>query len=246
VVLAEATSADYLRDPSHWGSAEVAALFPGFKHLDIRTKGAVIRLRHGGSGPPLLLLHGNSQNHATWFGVAARLAERYHVVLAQIRKQPHRRPAAPDRPRPASGSPRPRLRSFHQILHGVNGEDLTSVRQPFRGASRARKSALRMGEEPRSRERRGAHRSACSSQRRPIRRATRRRGEMSMRAVVTPSPRSKGPINEPKPLQKSVVFRSRSQISDIGNSSNGDSSRDSRPFDAKRPTFTARDRALGR
>src|SRR5712664_4236181 len=84
-VLAEATSADYARDPTRWGSAEVAALFPGFKHLDIRTKGAVIRLRHGGSGPPLLLLHGNSQNHATWFGVAARLAERYHVVLADLR-----------------------------------------------------------------------------------------------------------------------------------------------------------------
>ena len=84
-VLAEATSADYLRDPTRWGSAEVAALFPGFKHIDIRTKGAVIRLRHGGSGPPLLLLHGNSQNHATWFGVAARLAERYHVVLADLR-----------------------------------------------------------------------------------------------------------------------------------------------------------------
>jgi haloacetate dehalogenase len=84
-VLAEATSADYLHDPTRWGSPEVAALFPGFKHLDIRTKGAVIRLRHGGSGPPLLLLHGNSQNHATWFGVAARLAERYHVVLADLR-----------------------------------------------------------------------------------------------------------------------------------------------------------------
>jgi len=84
-VLAEATSADYVRDPTRWGSAEVAALFPGFKHIDIRTKGAVIRLRHGGSGPPLLLLHGNSQNHATWFGIAARLAERYHVVLADLR-----------------------------------------------------------------------------------------------------------------------------------------------------------------
>jgi haloacetate dehalogenase len=85
VVLAEATSADYVRDPTRWGSAEVAALFPGFKHLDIRAKGAVIRLRHGGSGPPLLLLHGNSQNHVTWFGIAARLAERYHVVLADLR-----------------------------------------------------------------------------------------------------------------------------------------------------------------
>ena len=54
-VLAEATAADYVRDPTHWGSAEVAALFPRFRHLDMRTKGAVIRLRHGGSGPPLLL-----------------------------------------------------------------------------------------------------------------------------------------------------------------------------------------------
>src|SRR5947209_8591415 len=84
-VLAEATAADYVRDPTRWGTAEVAALFPGFRHLDLRTKGADIRLRHGGSGPPLLLLHGNSQNHATWFGVAARLAERYHVVLADLR-----------------------------------------------------------------------------------------------------------------------------------------------------------------
>src|SRR3981081_287612 len=84
-VLAEATSADYVRDPTRWGSAELAALFPNFKHLDIRTKGAVIRVRHGGSGPPLLLLHGNSQNHATWYGVAARLAQRYHVVLADLR-----------------------------------------------------------------------------------------------------------------------------------------------------------------
>src|SRR5215467_6584791 len=84
-VLAEATSADYVCDPTRWGSAEVAALFPGFKHLDMRTKGAVIRVRHGGSGPPLLLLHGNSQNHATWHGVAARLAQNYHVVLADLR-----------------------------------------------------------------------------------------------------------------------------------------------------------------
>src|SRR6202008_2459134 len=84
-VLADAASADYVRDPTRWGSAEVAALFPGFTHLDLRTKGADIRLRHGGSGPPLLLLHGNSQNHATWVGVAARLAERYHVILASLR-----------------------------------------------------------------------------------------------------------------------------------------------------------------
>src|SRR5262245_7990007 len=84
-VLAEATAADYARDPTRWGSADVAALFPGFKHLDMRTKGAIIRVRHGGSGPPLLLLHGNPRNHVTWYGLAARLAQRYHVVLADLR-----------------------------------------------------------------------------------------------------------------------------------------------------------------
>jgi haloacetate dehalogenase len=75
-VVAEATSADYARDPTRWGSAEVAALFPGFNHLDVRTKGAIIRARHGGSGPPLLLLHGYPNNHVLWYAVAARLAER--------------------------------------------------------------------------------------------------------------------------------------------------------------------------
>jgi haloacetate dehalogenase len=84
-VLAEASPDDYARDPTRWGSAEVAALFPGFRHLDMRTKGAVIRVRHGGSGPPLLLLHGHPVNHVLWHGVAARLAERYHVVLADLR-----------------------------------------------------------------------------------------------------------------------------------------------------------------
>jgi len=78
-------AADYSRDPTRWGSAEIAALFPGFQHLDMQTSGAVIRLRHGGSGPPLLLLHGNPQNHVAWHKVAARLAERYHVVLPDLR-----------------------------------------------------------------------------------------------------------------------------------------------------------------
>jgi haloacetate dehalogenase len=84
-VLAEATAADYVRDPTRWGSPEIAALFPGFKHIDMRTKGAVIRLRHGGSGPPLLLLHGYPNNHVLWYAVAARLAQHYHVVLPDLR-----------------------------------------------------------------------------------------------------------------------------------------------------------------
>jgi len=62
-VVTVASAEDYTLNPSRWGSAEVAGLFPGFAHLEMRTSGAVIRLRHGGSGPPLLLLHGNPENH---------------------------------------------------------------------------------------------------------------------------------------------------------------------------------------
>jgi haloacetate dehalogenase len=80
-----ASTADYVNDPNRWGSAEIAAMFPGFQHLDMKTSGATIRVRHGGSGPPLLLLHGNPESHASWHKVAARLAQRYHVVLADLR-----------------------------------------------------------------------------------------------------------------------------------------------------------------
>jgi haloacetate dehalogenase len=83
--LAVASVADYARDPTRWGSAEIASLFPGFHHLDMRTNGAVIRLRHGGAGPPLLLLHGNPENHVAWHKIASRLAKNYHVVLPDLR-----------------------------------------------------------------------------------------------------------------------------------------------------------------
>ena len=72
-IMAQATAEDYTRDPTRWGTPEVAAHFPGFAHMDVRTSGAVIRLRHSGQGdnkPPLLLVHGNPQNHTCWYKVA--------------------------------------------------------------------------------------------------------------------------------------------------------------------------------
>ena len=61
------------------------SLLPGFTVTDIDTSGARIRLRHGGSGPALLLLHGNPLTHVAWHKVAPRLAERFHVVAADLR-----------------------------------------------------------------------------------------------------------------------------------------------------------------
>src|SRR5262245_31657152 len=84
-IAATTTQADYSRDPSRWASAGMAAHFPNFEPLDMRTSGAVRRLRHGGSGPPLLLVHGNPENHTCWYKVAAKLAEHFHVVLPDLR-----------------------------------------------------------------------------------------------------------------------------------------------------------------
>ena len=60
-------------------------LLPGFESRRVGCAGAEINLRIGGSGLPLLLLHGYPQTHAMWHRVAPRLAERYTVVCCDLR-----------------------------------------------------------------------------------------------------------------------------------------------------------------
>ena len=60
-------------------------MFEEFQPHQIPTTGAVINLRVGGSGPPLLLLHGNPLTHVMWHKVAPRLAEHFTVVATDLR-----------------------------------------------------------------------------------------------------------------------------------------------------------------
>ncbi len=60
-------------------------LFPGFRLLDVELPDSKVRVRVGGSGPPLLLLHGYPQTHVMWHRIAPRLAERFTVVCADLR-----------------------------------------------------------------------------------------------------------------------------------------------------------------
>jgi haloacetate dehalogenase len=46
---------------------------------------AELRERHGGSGLPLLLLHGHPRTHATWHRVAPLLARDHTVVCPDLR-----------------------------------------------------------------------------------------------------------------------------------------------------------------
>jgi len=60
-------------------------MFEGVTLTTIDTGEAQIRLRHGGSGPPFLMMHGNPLTHFMWHKIADRLAPEFTLVLHDIR-----------------------------------------------------------------------------------------------------------------------------------------------------------------
>jgi haloacetate dehalogenase len=64
---------------------EDASFMDGFETSRIDTGEVSIFLRSGGTGPPLLLLHGFPQTHLMWREVAPRLARNFTVVCADLR-----------------------------------------------------------------------------------------------------------------------------------------------------------------
>ena len=60
-------------------------MFEDFEEKVVSTSQARIYLRLGGSGPPLLLLHGYPQNHVIWRRTAARLSRRFTLIVPDLR-----------------------------------------------------------------------------------------------------------------------------------------------------------------
>ncbi|HET9290446.1 MAG TPA: alpha/beta fold hydrolase, partial [Actinomycetes bacterium] len=60
-------------------------MFDGFSLERVDVGEAVLRVRHGGSGPAVLLLHGHPRTHATWHRVAPLLAGSRSVVCPDLR-----------------------------------------------------------------------------------------------------------------------------------------------------------------
>lgn len=82
-------------DSGYPGEAADRLLFPGFRRTTIRTEGVLvngtmtsgvtINTLVGGKGPPLLLIHGHPETHVAWHKVAGILAQRFTVVLTDLR-----------------------------------------------------------------------------------------------------------------------------------------------------------------
>jgi len=61
------------------------AVFDGFALEYVQVAEASLRVRHGGAGSPVLLLHGHPRTHTTWHRVAPFLAAHHTVVCPDMR-----------------------------------------------------------------------------------------------------------------------------------------------------------------
>ena len=61
------------------------SFFPGFEQRRITVDDIAFNVRTGGSGSPLLLLHGYPQTHVTWHKVAPELARHFTVVCPDLK-----------------------------------------------------------------------------------------------------------------------------------------------------------------
>lgn len=65
--------------------ADLADLFPGFESRYVATAEGSVFCRIGGTGKPLVLLHGFPQTHVMWHRIAPALAKRFQVILMDLR-----------------------------------------------------------------------------------------------------------------------------------------------------------------
>ena len=61
------------------------SFFPGFEQRRVTVDDIAFNVRIGGSGSPLLLLHGYPQTHVTWHKVAPELARHFTVVCPDLK-----------------------------------------------------------------------------------------------------------------------------------------------------------------
>ena len=80
-------------------------MFDGFTLDEVDLGQVTLRLRRGGQGRPVVLLHGHPRTHATWHRVAPRLARTHTVVCPDLRGY-GRSSLPPDEPEHAQSSKR--------------------------------------------------------------------------------------------------------------------------------------------
>jgi haloacetate dehalogenase len=115
-------------------------VFEGFELDRVDVGEAALRVRHGGSGPAVLLLHGHPRTHVTWHKVAPLLAEDFTVVCPDTRgygESSH----PPEKPNHETYSKRAMAADFARLMTEL-GHDTFVVVGHDRGAMVAPRLAL--------------------------------------------------------------------------------------------------------
>ena len=119
-----------------------ARLLPGFERRFVELAAGRVLALVGGSGPPLLMLHGDPQTHLCWHRLAPALATRFTVVLSDLRGRGESHAPAPS-PDAASNPYAKRVTALEQLeLVRALGFERFALVGHDRGARVARRLAL--------------------------------------------------------------------------------------------------------
>ncbi|MEM1259918.1 MAG: alpha/beta hydrolase [Bacteroidota bacterium] len=109
--------------------------FPGFRDVDTRIDGLNIHAVIGGSGAPLLLLHGAPESHVMWRNLAPNLAKSFTVIMPDLRGY-----GRSDKPRNGDYSKRRMAKDQIELMKEL-GYDSFLVASHDRGSHAARRLA---------------------------------------------------------------------------------------------------------
>ncbi|MDW8844372.1 alpha/beta hydrolase [Erwinia sp. MMLR14_017] len=115
-------------------------MFAGFTQQEVTLSEAVLNVRYGGNGPPVLLLHGHPRTHATWSKVAPLLAQSFTVVCPDLRGFGRSSKPA-DLPDHAGSSKRAKARDCIELMSFLGFEEFALVGHD-RGSYTAYRTAL--------------------------------------------------------------------------------------------------------
>jgi haloacetate dehalogenase len=115
-------------------------MFDGFalEHVDVGQ--VTLRVRHGGQGSPVVLLHGHPRTHTTWHRLAPRLADSFFVVCPDLRGY-GQSTLPPDAPQHAQSSKRAMAGDVVSLMRHL-GHDRFAVVGHDRGSLVASRTAM--------------------------------------------------------------------------------------------------------
>src|ERR1700742_1209122 len=96
-------------------------MFAGFQldHVDVGE--VTLRVRYGGTGQPVVLLHGHPRTHTTWHRVAPLLAGSFSVVCPDLRGY-GQSTLPPDQPGHAQSAKRAMARDVVALMRHLGHE----------------------------------------------------------------------------------------------------------------------------